>query len=101
MKKRKIRTESGVMIPASYKTDRYERWKDKTKVNQNEVASDDSDDDNKKGNRRKPARFGGGFPMRGVPLGMNLEGTFYLFIFILSLSSFYSLTGGFNLLLSH
>ena len=31
-KTRKIRTESGVWIPATYKTDRYQRWRDKSKV---------------------------------------------------------------------
>lgn len=78
-KKRKILTESGVWIPATYKTDRYERWKGKSKVDHIEADSDDSEDDNKSG--RKPAQFGGGFPRRGVPMGMNLEGTiFYPFV---------------------
>lgn len=71
-KKRKILTESGVWIPATYKTDRYERWKGKSKVDHIEAASDDSDDD--KGGK-KPAQFGSAFPRRGVPMGMNLEGT--------------------------
>lgn len=78
VKKRKIRTESGVWIPATYKTDRYERWKGKSKIDQNDPASEDSGDDEKGGNRNVSSRFGGGFPRRGVPMGMNLEGTFQL-----------------------
>ncbi|XP_046459761.1 ATP-dependent RNA helicase DDX54-like isoform X2 [Daphnia pulex] len=73
-KKRKIRTESGVWIPATYKTDRYERWKEKSKVDQNDPASEDSGDDEKVGNRNAPARFDGGYQRRGIPMGMNLEG---------------------------
>ncbi|XP_059351601.1 ATP-dependent RNA helicase DDX54-like [Daphnia carinata] len=74
VKKRKIRTESGVWIPATYKTDRYERWKGKSKVDQNDPASEDSGDDDKGGNRNVSSRFGGGYQRRGVPMGMNLEG---------------------------
>ncbi len=74
MKKRKIRTESGVWIPATYKTDRYERWKDKSKVDQNDGASDDSGDDEKSSRRKTSSRFDGGYQRRGVPMGMNLEG---------------------------
>ncbi|XP_064482457.1 ATP-dependent RNA helicase DDX54-like [Ornithodoros turicata] len=35
-KKKKIRTESGVWIPASYKTNIYKQWKDKSKVDDRE-----------------------------------------------------------------
>ncbi|XP_067142208.1 ATP-dependent RNA helicase DDX54 [Centruroides vittatus] len=33
-KNKKIKTESGVWIPASYKSDRYKQWKDKFKITQ-------------------------------------------------------------------
>ncbi|XP_023245258.1 ATP-dependent RNA helicase DDX54 [Copidosoma floridanum] len=43
----KIRTESGVWIPATYKTKRYEQWKDKNKVvAQMEAVEEDEDADN-------------------------------------------------------
>ncbi|KZC05284.1 PREDICTED: ATP-dependent RNA helicase DDX54 [Dufourea novaeangliae] len=38
----KIRTESGVWIPASYKTNRYSAWKEKSKV---DAANDDDSDE--------------------------------------------------------
>ncbi|KAG7208122.1 hypothetical protein KM043_009693 [Ampulex compressa] len=38
----KIRTESGVWIPATYKTNRYSAWKEKSKVG---ALEDDSDDE--------------------------------------------------------
>lgn len=41
-KTKKIRTESGVWIPATYKTNRYNMWKGKSKIDEN----DDSEDDN-------------------------------------------------------
>ena len=71
-KTRKIRTESGVWIPATYKTDRYERWRGKAKVDQNERKEDSSDDEK---NAKSVDRFGGGFRSRGALNGMNLEGT--------------------------
>lgn len=40
----KIRTESGKWIPATYKSNRYNEWKEKTKITENE---NDSDDDGK------------------------------------------------------
>lgn len=40
----KIKTESGVWIPASYKSKRYAEWKEKTKIEQEE-----NDDDNEDG----------------------------------------------------
>ncbi|XP_076234983.1 ATP-dependent RNA helicase DDX54 [Calliopsis andreniformis] len=39
----KIRTESGVWIPASYKTNRYSAWKEKSKIDV--VRDDDSEDE--------------------------------------------------------
>ncbi|XP_043274262.1 ATP-dependent RNA helicase DDX54 [Venturia canescens] len=38
----KIRTESGAWIPATYKTNRYNQWKEKTKVGE---TNDDDDDE--------------------------------------------------------
>ena len=42
-KAKKIRTESGAWIPASYKTNRYAAWKEKSKVDA--INHDDSDDE--------------------------------------------------------
>lgn len=39
----KIRTESGVWIPATYKTNRYNLWKEKTKIE--EANEDDSEEE--------------------------------------------------------
>lgn len=52
----KIRTEHGVWIPASYKTDRYEKWKERSKVEdqaEREMDSDDDDNDMKPQIRRR------------------------------------------------
>ncbi|XP_066138738.1 ATP-dependent RNA helicase DDX54 [Euwallacea fornicatus] len=43
-KKGKIKTESGVWIPATYKSNRYAEWKDKTKVAQNVEDCDDDEE---------------------------------------------------------
>lgn len=40
---KKIRTESGVWIPATYKTNRYSMWKEKNKIN--EDNEDDSEEE--------------------------------------------------------
>lgn len=40
---KKIRTESGVWIPATYKTNRYNTWKEKNKIN--EDNEDDSEEE--------------------------------------------------------
>jgi ATP-dependent RNA helicase DDX54/DBP10 len=40
----KILTEHGTWIPASYKTNRYEKWKDKTKIDEQLEREQDSDD---------------------------------------------------------
>ncbi|PSN39512.1 ATP-dependent RNA helicase DDX54 [Blattella germanica] len=42
-KVKKIRDESGVWIPATYKSKRYAQWKDRAKIEEN--ASDDDDDE--------------------------------------------------------
>lgn len=41
----KIRTEHGVWIAASYKTDRYSKWKERTKVDEQVERDADSDDE--------------------------------------------------------
>ncbi|XP_059620177.1 ATP-dependent RNA helicase DDX54 [Phlebotomus argentipes] len=37
----KIRTESGVWIPATYKTNRYEEWKERTKIEESQRAEEE------------------------------------------------------------
>ena len=69
-KTRKIRTESGVWIPATYKTDRYQRWRDKTKVDLHDANENSGDEEPRSG----PAFGGSGPGNRGQPRGMNLEG---------------------------
>ncbi|XP_044010765.1 ATP-dependent RNA helicase DDX54 [Aphidius gifuensis] len=43
----KIRTESGVWIPASYKTDSFKRWKEKSKIGDTNDSSDDEQESSK------------------------------------------------------
>lgn len=43
-KAKKIRTESGAWIPATYKTNRYNMWKEKSKVDENESESDNEEE---------------------------------------------------------
>uniref|UniRef100_A0A1B0D5F3 DBP10 C-terminal domain-containing protein n=1 Tax=Phlebotomus papatasi TaxID=29031 RepID=A0A1B0D5F3_PHLPP len=38
----KIRTESGVWIPATYKTNRYEEWKERTKIEESQRDDEDA-----------------------------------------------------------
>ncbi|KAL1500921.1 hypothetical protein ABEB36_006340 [Hypothenemus hampei] len=42
--KGKIKTESGVWIPATYKSNRYAEWKDRTKANQNHGNEDEGEE---------------------------------------------------------
>ena len=42
--KKKIKTESGVWIPASYKSDRYKKWKERSKLAQTEEQGGEEDD---------------------------------------------------------
>lgn len=58
--KKKIKTESGVWIPASYKSDRYAKWRERSKLAQmqeaEEAANSDQDENghsNKKGKKRQ------------------------------------------------
>ncbi len=41
---KKIKTESGVWIPASFKSDRYAKWKERSKLAQ--MQEDDGDEEN-------------------------------------------------------
>ncbi|XP_012064452.1 PREDICTED: ATP-dependent RNA helicase DDX54 [Atta cephalotes] len=43
-KAKKIRTESGVWIPATYKTNRYNVWKEKSKIDENDSADDSEEE---------------------------------------------------------
>lgn len=47
----KIRTESGVWIPATYKTNRYNMWKEKSKIE--EANEDDSEEESPQVKKRK------------------------------------------------
>jgi len=51
--KKKIKTESGVWIPATYKSDIYKKWKHRNKVEAREAAENDSEDE---GNTSGPRR---------------------------------------------
>ena len=56
--KKKIKTESGVWIPASYKSDRYAKWKERSKVEHHFNNDDDHDNTGEtsfKGRKRKMA----------------------------------------------
>ncbi|CAH0552710.1 unnamed protein product [Brassicogethes aeneus] len=48
----KIKTESGAWIPATYKSNRYAQWKEKTKIDQD--RDDDDDDEGDKQMQREP-----------------------------------------------
>lgn len=39
----KIKTESGTWIPASFKSNRYAQWKEKTKADQDESDNEDEE----------------------------------------------------------
>ena len=45
---KKIKTESGVWIPASYKSDRYAKWVERSKVSQMQEEDQDGDEPNSK-----------------------------------------------------
>lgn len=67
-KKKKIRTESGAWIPASYKSDVYKQWKRKSQVD----ARDDADEDSGLGKQKTSACDRLGKKHRGGP---NKKGT--------------------------
>ena len=51
--KKKIRTESGVWIPASYKSDRYAKWKERTKLAQHVEEGGDGDGEQQPGGKKR------------------------------------------------
>ncbi|KFB51729.1 AGAP007511-PA-like protein [Anopheles sinensis] len=51
----KIRTEHGVWIPASYKTGRYDKWKDRTKLDEKLMAQQAQQSDSEGEDGAKPA----------------------------------------------
>merc|ERR1719295_49578 len=51
--KKRVKTESGVYISATYKTNRYAKWKERSKLAQQENDSDGEEGDNQRGFKRK------------------------------------------------
>lgn len=49
----KIRTESGAWISASFKSNRYQQWKDKSKID----SRDNDDDDDEEPEHMKKCKF--------------------------------------------
>ena len=63
---KKIKTESGVWIPASYKSDRYAKWRERSKLAQmQEAAEDEEDAENDGQNLKKGKRK----QFNGLPAG--------------------------------
>ena len=54
--KKRIKTESGVYISATYKTNRYARWKERSKLAQQQETADDDEED-KRGTKRPNTRL--------------------------------------------
>lgn len=54
-KAKKIRTESGVWIPATYKTNRYNVWKEKRKIDENDSEEDSEEEPSQTTNLRTTA----------------------------------------------
>ena len=60
--KKKIKTESGVWIPASYKSDRYSKWRERSKLQQQlEAEQEENDDEQNKipKNRKRKQTYNG------------------------------------------
>merc|ERR1719433_1893192 len=53
---KRIKTESGVYISSTYKTNRYARWKEKSKLAQQQETAEDDDDDSR-GTKRPNTRL--------------------------------------------
>lgn len=75
---KRIKTESGVYISASFKTNRYERWKERTKVDQNEEQQDDGDENSGNTDYRRqrplPANHPAMVKSRKAVVGGNKKG---------------------------
>merc|ERR1719445_2012647 len=58
--KKKIKTESGVWIPASYKSDRYAKWRERSKLAQMQEAENEQlEEDPEPGKKNKKRSYGG------------------------------------------
>ena len=55
--KKRIKTESGVYINATYKTNRYARWKERSKLAQQQETVEDEEQDGSKGTKRPNTRL--------------------------------------------
>lgn len=53
-KKKKVKTESGIWIPASYKSDLYKKWKERSKAEHQDT--DESDKEHKQLPNKRPRR---------------------------------------------
>ena len=58
--KKKIKTESGVWIPASYKSDRYAKWRERSKLAQMQEAEQDQlEEDSSRAGKKRSSQYGG------------------------------------------
>ena len=57
--KKKIKTESGVWIPASYKSDRYAKWRERSKLAQMQEAEQENEEVDEKQSKGKKRSYGG------------------------------------------
>ena len=55
--KKRIKTESGVYISATYKTNRYARWKERSKLAQQQETVEEDDQDGGRGTKRPNTRL--------------------------------------------
>ena len=55
--KKRIKTESGVYISATYKTNRYARWKERSKLAQQQESVEEEDQDGSRGTKRPNTRL--------------------------------------------
>lgn len=60
--KKKIKTESGVWIPASYKSDRYAKWREHSKLAQVQEAEEEMEQEPKGGKKRSYSGLPSGHP---------------------------------------
>jgi len=70
-KGKKIKTESGAWIAASYKSDRYQAWKERSKVEQQEEGDEDDVNDDYQTKGSNPAYRSPAFSRRLVKTGKN------------------------------